>query len=123
MSEREDPRLEPRDRELVDWIGRHYAPPEETTARRAAFTESLRARLEPRRGRVFGPAFAALAAACLAWWLLPGAAPEDPATVADVGAWEYELLLSSDVSPAADRDESGFLPDDYQAIATVFLGS
>ncbi len=108
MSEREDPRLEPRDRELVDWMGRHYAPPEETAARRAAFTESLRARLEP---------------PCLVWWLLPGAAPEPPVAVADAGAWEYELLLSSDVSPAADRDESGFLPDDYQAIAAVFLGS
>jgi len=38
-------------------------------------------------------------------------------------AWEYEILLSSDVSPTADRDESQYLPDDYQAIAAAFLGS
>jgi hypothetical protein len=123
MSEREDADLGPRDRELVEWVGRHYAPPEETPARRAAFAESLRVRLEPRRRRVLAPALAAVAAACLVWWALPTSLPRDPAAAALDSAWEYELLLSSDLSPTADRDESRFLPRDYQMIASAFLGS
>ncbi len=122
MTEREDAKLRPRDRELVEWVGRHYAPPEETAARRAAFAESLRARLEPRRRWVLAPALAAVAMACLVWWALPTSLPRAPAGAALDSAWEYELLLSSEVSPAADRDESRFLPDDYQAIASAFLG-
>jgi hypothetical protein len=123
MSEREDATLRPRDRELVEWVGRHYAPPEETATRRAAFAESLRVRLEPRRRWVLAPALAAVATACLVWWALPTSSPRAPAEVALDSAWEYELLLSSDVSPTADRDESQYLPHDYEAIAAAFLGS
>jgi hypothetical protein len=36
-------------------------------------------------------------------------------------AWESELFLSSDVSPLDDRDDSEALPDDYLAIASLFM--
>ena len=35
--------------------------------------------------------------------------------------WENELFLSSDVSPLDDRDDSEGLPEDYLAIASLFL--
>ena len=41
MNEREEPRPAHGDRDLVEWMGRHYAPPVETLARRSAFTEAL----------------------------------------------------------------------------------
>jgi hypothetical protein len=66
---------------------------------------------------------AAVATACLVWWALPAWSPSAPSASAVDSAWEYEILLSSDVSPTADRDESQYLPDDYQAIAAAFLGS
>lgn len=121
--EREEAALRPGDRELVEWVGRHTAPPDETPARRAAFHASLRARLEPRRRLLVAPALAAVATACLVWWALPTSLPVGPASVALDAAWEDELLLSSDLSPSADEDESRYLPQDYQAIAFVFLES
>ncbi len=53
----------------------------------------------------------------------PGSVAKGLGPAALDSAWEYELLLSSDVSPTADRDESRFLPREYQAIASAFLGS
>jgi hypothetical protein len=61
--------------------------------------------------------------ACLVWWAVPTSSPRAPDASAAVSAWEYELLLSSDVSPTADRNEGQYLPHDYQAIAAAFLGS
>ena len=120
MTHRDDLRLEPGDRALVQRIEQAYAPPPETPARRAAFDERLRARLEPGKRPVWALALAA-ALACLVFVALPTSPPQVERR--DARAWEYELLVSSDVSPAADRDESLYLPDDYQAIASAFLGS
>lgn len=122
MTDHDDARLEPRERALVQRIEQAYAPPPETPARRAAFSERLRARLEPRERPLWAPALAAVALACLVWVALPTKPPSSEDALDD-GAWEYELLVSSDVSPAADRDESLYLPDDYQAIAQAFLDS
>lgn len=122
MTERDDAALAPRDRELVERIAGEYAPPAETPARRAAFGEALRARLERRRRPLWVPALVAVAAAGVVWLALPSSSPPGPATL-DPAAWEYELLVSSDLSPSDDRDESRFLPEDYQAIAVAFLGS
>lgn len=121
MTHRDPPTLERREREFVAWLGRHYGAPAETPARRAAFGDALRARLAgPRPGRRLAPALAAAALAGLVWLALPDASRRG---AGEPRAWEYELLLSSDLSPAADREESRFLPDEYQAIAVVFLDS
>ncbi|MEN8183257.1 MAG: hypothetical protein ABFS46_12065 [Myxococcota bacterium] len=111
------------ERLFVERVARHYAPPESTPARRAAFDEALRQRLEaPRRGRGLAPALVGVGAALL---LAVGVwtASEAPRVEVADGAWEVELLLSSDVSPSEDSDEGDYLPDDYLAIASVFLES
>ena len=111
------------ERLFVERLARHYSPPESTPARRAAFDEALRQRLEvPRRGRGLVPAWVGVGAALLlavGFWTLS----EAPRVELVDGAWEYELLLSSDVSPSEDSDEGDYLPDDYLAIASVFLDS
>jgi hypothetical protein len=73
------------------------------------------------------PVAGAAAAAALAWVVLsypvgpirlPGG--EAPGAVV-ASSWEDELFLSSDLSPAEDRDDSAALPEDYLAIAGAFL--
>ncbi len=81
----------------------------------------MRARIErPQRREFTVPALATVAVAALVWVsfsLLP--AGDDNPVVASV--WESELFLSSDVSPLDDRDDSEALPEDYLAIASLFL--
>jgi hypothetical protein len=67
------------------------------------------------------PALATVAAAALVWvsFSLRPAGDESNPVLASV--WDSELFLSSDVSPLDDRDDSETLPDDYLAIASLFL--
>jgi hypothetical protein len=125
----ERPSLDGADKEFVERLASSYAPAPMTAARRAAFDDGIRARLErPRRRPVLIPAIGAAAAAALAWVLLfPSIGPtrlpageESGAVVAST--WEDELFLSTDLSASEDRDESEALPQDYLAIAGVFLG-
>ena len=51
----------------------------------------------------------------------PPPAEEGFAAVA-ASSWEDEVFLSSDLSASEDREEGEALPDDYLAIASVFLG-
>jgi len=117
---------------LVDQIAAHYAPPPWSSAQRARFDVELRARIErpaqrrPARHRLLFsgwlvPALAAVAAAALVWFRF-STAPErsEPDPLAASG-WESELFLSSDVSTFEDLDDSEALPDDYVAIASLFL--
>jgi hypothetical protein len=121
----EDLRLDREDRDFVERLAAHWAPPPATPAQRAAFDEALRARLGPRRRRwLWTPALAAAAAAAALWLYAapsPRPAPLTPGASAAAAAWEDEILLSGDRSPAGDRDESELLPDDYAAIASLIL--
>jgi hypothetical protein len=117
----ERPRIDPDDKAFADRLADHYAPPPWTSAKRVGFDEALRARIErPQRREFTVPALATVAVAALVWVsfsLLP--AGDDNPVVASV--WESELFLSSDVSPLDDRDDSEGLPEDYLAIASLFL--
>ncbi len=112
-----------RDDTLRERLRSEYAPEPLSPARAAAFDRRLRERVE-RAGRrsAWRPAVplilaASAAAVLLAVWLRP--APERAAEMA--GAWELELLFASDVDPRADRAEANALPDDYRAIASLWL--
>jgi len=108
--------------DFVDGLAAHYAPPPWTPAQRARFDEALQARLErPRRRRFLVPALAVAAAAALVWFSFSPGREVDPSRPVVASAWESELFLSSDVSPLDDRDEGEALPDDYLAIASLFL--
>jgi len=106
---------------FADRLAAHYAPPPWTSAARVGFDEALRARIErrPRRGWLV-PALAC-AAVALVWigFLLRPAERQSVPVVA--GVWENELFLSSDVSPLDDGGDREGLPDDYLAIASLFL--
>jgi len=118
----ERPHLDQQDRAFADRLAAHYAPPPWTATQRAGFDEALRARIErPRRRGLLVPALAAVAAAAFVWVgsSLRPAGDESNPVLASV--WDSELFLSSDVSPLDDRDDSEALPDDYLAIASLFL--
>jgi hypothetical protein len=118
----ERPHLDQEDRVFADRLAAHYAPPPWTSAKRVDFDEALRARIErPQRRGFLAPALATAAAAALVWVsfsLLPAGEESNPVAAS---AWESELFLSSDVSPLDDRDDSEDLPEDYLAIASLFL--
>jgi hypothetical protein len=109
-----------------------------TSARRAAFDEALRARLQnglerPRRRKVWVPAFATAAVvAAITFLVLSGrfrsvtveGERESGAIVAEASSaaqWEYDLVYLDELAPSEDREESELLPDDCLAIASVFL--
>jgi hypothetical protein len=115
--------------EFVDRLAAAYAPAPMTAGERAAFDASIRARLErPTRWPMLVPALGAAAAAALVWFVFsetsgqisPPVREESTAMVAS--SWEDELFLSNDLSASEDREASEALPDDYLAIASVFLG-
>ena len=131
--------LEGADKEFLDRLAEAYTPEPMTAGRRAAFDEAIRTRLaRPRRRALLIPAIGAAAAAGLLWLVLspsigptpqlaeeigptPQLAEEESAAVA-VSSWEDQIFLSSDLGASEDRAEIGALPDDYLAIAGVFLG-
>ncbi len=122
MHDDERPNIDQEGKAFVDRLAAHYAPPPWASAKRAGFDDALRARIERPQRRVFTiPALATVAVAGLLWVsfsLLP--AGDEPNSVV-TSVWESELFLSSDVSPLDDRDGSEGLPEDYMAIASLFL--
>jgi hypothetical protein len=124
MSANDDARRDAEERAFAERIADEFAPPAMSEARAAAFDARLHERLEApsRRGRAWLPALVTLAAVC-AIWLGTGlwSASDPPRSAsARAGAWETELLLGSDL--VADPDAAdAYLPDDYSAIAVVFL--
>jgi hypothetical protein len=116
------------EKEFVEQLGARFTPAPMTAAERVVFDEALWSRVERPRRRGFAIATAAVAAAAALFWLLvvPSLSPPGRQRVdsnaAVAAAWEAELFLSSDVSASADRDESAMLPEEYQVIASVFLG-
>ena len=120
--EAERSQLNPQEKGFVDGLAAHYAPLPWTSAQRARFDEALQARFERPRGRGFlVPSLAGAAAAALIWFSFSPGREVDEFKPVVASAWENELFLSSDVSPLDDRDESEALPDDYLAIASLFL--
>jgi len=125
----ERPPLEGAEEEFVERLAAAYAPAPMSAAQRAAFDEGIRARLErPWRRPLLMPAIGAAAAGALVWLVisqtigptpLPG---QEHSAAVLASSWEDELFLSSDLSASEDREESETLPDDYLAIASVFLG-
>jgi len=121
--------LEGADKEFLDRLAEAYTPEPMTAGRRAAFDEAIRARLVgPQRRPLLIPAIGAAAAAGLLWLVfsqsigpMPQLAEEESAAVT-ASSWEDEIFLSSDLGVSEDRAEIGALPDDYLAIAGVFLG-
>lgn len=112
---------------FVDQIAAHYAPRPWSSEQRARFDAALRARIEraaQRRPALRGwlvPALAAVAAAALVWFRFSTAPEQDEPDPLAASGWESELFLSSDVSTFEDLDDSEALPDDYVAIASLFL--
>ena len=129
------------DAEFVKRLADHYAPSPLSPGQRAVWDTALAARLETRRRAMVLPglATAALAAALVfglgGWFGLERSGPSvRPAPVVsatatrtlDVSAedsasdllddWEYLLAFQP-----ADDEEDGQLPDDYAAIASIFL--
>ena len=126
----------PLDREEVQFIERlaaHYTPPPMSPAKRVTLDAALWTRLQRRSRRPFWvPAGATIAvAAVVAWfamtgWLsiIPtkGNAPGGGSVVTHrLVPWEYELIFPSEPTGIATLDDSPMLPDDYMAIAQVFL--
>ena len=129
------------DAEFVKRLADHYAPSPLSPGQRAVWDTALAARLEKRRRAMVLPglATAALAAALVfglgGWFGLERSGPSvrsAPVVSAtqtrtlDVSAedsasdllddWEYLLAFQP-----ADDEEDGQLPDDYAAIASIFL--
>jgi len=120
--EAERSQLNPEERAFVHGLAAHYAPPPWTSAQRAEFDAALQARFEgPRRRGLLVPALAGAAVAALIWFSFSPGRQVDPSRPVVASAWESELFLSSDLSPLDDRDEGEALPDDYLAIASLFL--
>ena len=118
----EQPGIDQEDRAFADRLSAHYTPPPWTSAERVAFDEALRARIErPQRRRFAVPALATVAVAALVWVSFSIRPAGDESNSVPPSVWESELFLSSDVSPLDDRDDSEGLPDDYLAIASLFL--
>ncbi|MDH4016295.1 MAG: hypothetical protein OEV20_03040 [Actinomycetota bacterium] len=124
------------------WLERFrdvYAPEPMSPAERRAFDARLEERIEveARRGPlwlpIWQPVVAAAAIAALAVWLVWSPAPDTSPTVptevatarrpASLADWEREILAAAD--PATAPESAGseeILPDDYRAIAGMFLG-
>lgn len=137
MSDRHDDRsdLSPETEAFVESLREGYAPEAPTPARAQAFDAELRERLEqPQRESWLRPALVtATIGALIGWLLMPPAPDPTPAeqappriaseaqlqeTVAD---WEAELLSASEIEEFGAGSDDSFLPDEYQAIAGVFL--
>ena len=106
---------------FIERVSETWAPPEPTSAQRAAFRARLEERLgRPRRATRLLLASASVAAATAAIWL--GAA-----LLAGPDAVQTGLPLAEDdlavlgTEALGDPDEA--LPDDYLAIESIFLGS
>ena len=126
--------LRAEDEEFAERLAASFSPPPLSPAQRAAFDETLAAQLERRRSRLVLPALAGAAvavAAVLAWLAAPGAfdpaatergRADDVVAEASAGArWELELLDLNSLADADDAEDAERLPDDYVAIADIFL--
>ena len=127
----ERPKLAREDEGFVKRVAASYAPPPMAAAERAAFDEALLGRIrrgQPARRWLMAAWLPAAAAALAAVWLFSlspgtdGLVPSEkivPALSARV--WEEELFLDGGSFEAEQPDESELLPEEYIAIASIFL--
>jgi hypothetical protein len=122
------------DEAFAERLAASFSPGPLSPARRAAFDDALAGRLERRRSRRLVPALAAAAgvtAAALAWRVAPGVFDPTPtgrggaddvvAEAAAAARWELDLLDLDSLTDADGADDAERLPDDYVAIAGLFL--
>ena len=128
----EHPKLSREDEDFVKRVAANYVPPSLGAAERAAFDEALLGRIRrshaARRWLTLAWLPAAAAAGLAAVWLFSGwpggdglVASREIAPALSAGAWEEELFLDSGFFEAEQPDESELLPEEYIAIASVFL--
>ena len=122
MSENE-PKDEARFFERID---ASWQPEPLDEAGRSRFDARLRERLAAASGRRAGgwllPAASALAVVALAWWGFQARGPADvpaDAVAWRVAEWEWDLLLGGELEGVGE--EASALPEEYAAIASVFL--
>lgn len=118
---------------FVNRIAEQYVPAPLAPARRAALDAELRERLaEPSRSSFLQPALASVVVALAVGfvWLLGALEPETPrevrirTAVAEWRAaetWERELLDPQSFDAEDGSEDLDELPDDYAAIAGLFL--
>jgi hypothetical protein len=117
------------DEAFVERLSEGFAPAPLCRARSAAFDDALASRIaRPRRSRLIAPVLAtAVAAAAVAWFVAPAALDPAPigsgaAVVSEAAArWERELFDPAALIGPEDAGDAEQLPDDYAAIAAVFL--
>ena len=122
-SMRDDLDLSSEDTVFVEEIERAYQPPAMNAARRTAFDARLEERLQEREPRSFWPAAAmgmasAAAIGALALWFNV-TSPIETTEVASTETLEDALLVLIEPADRIGRDDS--LPEDYEAIASLFL--
>ena len=126
------PKLAPEDEDFVKRVAASYAPPSMAAAERAAFDEALLGRIRrshaARRWLTLAGLPAAAAAGLAAVWLFSGWPGTDGLVPSDkiaptlgARAWEEELFLDAGFFESEQPDESELLPEEYIAIAGVFL--
>jgi hypothetical protein len=127
--------LGPEDAAFVERLTEEFAPGTLGSARRTAFDAALEERITHQRPRWLAvPVLAGATLAALgAWLLLPARfeppAPSSPGSSAVVAEtrtaaeWEDELLDAMAFGEIEESDSIDELPDDYAAIAAVFLDS
>jgi ferric-dicitrate binding protein FerR (iron transport regulator) len=119
MSDPQDD-LTPEQRRFVARVTSAYQAPPRSPEQSAAFQREIEARLARPSTARWWPAFAgALAAAAIAWLAIAvGRAPAPSAPAQIATAEEAILALSAD-----EESEEDELPEEYVAIASLFLGS
>lgn len=125
--DRNGSRVGEQERAFAARVAELWQPRSLTPAGRAAFDAGLEAKLAAqRRRRAALPALAGAAAVAAAAWALLPSGPAGPpvasVTAGSAASWEYELIYdSADPVGSGEPGGSEMLPDDYRAIASVFL--
>ena len=117
-----DPRDEmtPEERRFVARVAGAYQAPPRSPARSAAFDRVLEERLSRPRAPRWIPALAgAVAAAAIAWLAVGVGLDGAPTETAQVATAEEAILALS----ADEESEEEALPEEYVAIASLFLDS
>ncbi|MCP5071316.1 MAG: hypothetical protein GY946_32550 [bacterium] len=122
--EPDDAQLNREEEAFVRGVRTHYRAPESTPEEHARFRASLERRLERSAGWSWAPAWglaAAAAAALLLFLLLPEVPIAPTATTTAAITPEQALLSLADEAVDSEQAFDDTLPDDYAAIAGLFL--